>query len=247
MPNRRHYKNSPITEAVIDIRLEPPSNFKPESLEPIADRISGRYPKREDVSLFQGIFTIGSTATSTQTKLGYLYRSTDGKYVLQTRTNGFTLSRLAPYDEWEAFRDEAKTLWDIYREFVVKPIRVNRVASRSINRVDMPLPAQELSEYFRTFPEVSPALPQLLSGYVMHLLIPQEDFNGMLSLIQATVPAQHPNTTSINLDIDMFKESSDFDSDEKIWTFLDYLRDRKNEVFEGCITDKARELFGPLA
>jgi uncharacterized protein (TIGR04255 family) len=244
MPNRRHYKNSPITEAVIDIRLEASSEFKPEFLEPIAEKISRLYPKREDLSLFQGTFTIGSAATSTQTKLGYLYRSADGKYVLQTRTNGFTLSRLAPYEEWEPFRDEAKNLWNVYRE-VFKSSRVNRVASRSINRIDIPLPSVELSDYLRTFPEVSQDLPQVLTGYVMHLLIPQKDFDGVLSLIQATVPAQQPNMTSINLDIDMFKENGDFDSDEKIWAFLDQLRDKKNEVFEACITEKARELFGP--
>jgi uncharacterized protein (TIGR04255 family) len=246
MPTRRHYKNSPITEAVIDIRLETSSDLKPELLEPIAERISADYPKREDLSLFQGTFTVGSAATSTQTKIGYLYRSRDGKYVVQTRINGFALSRLAPYEEWEPFRDEAKRLWNVYRE-VYKLIRVNRVASRSINRVDIPLSSVELSDYLRTFPEVSKDLPQVLTGYVMHLLIPQKDFDGVLSLIQATVPAQQPNTTSINLDIDIFKESGDFDSDEKIWTFLDRLRDRKNEVFEACITDKARELFGLIA
>jgi uncharacterized protein (TIGR04255 family) len=247
MAIRKHYTNSPITEAVIDIRLELQPEFKPESLEPISPRISSAYPRREDLNLFQGQFTVGVGATSTQAKLGYLYRSVDGKLVLQTRTNGFTFSRLAPYENWESFRDEARSLWDIYKE-VAKPVRATRVASRSINRIDIPLQTVDLSEYLKTFPEVSRELPQLISGYVMQLLIPQKDFDGMLSLIQATVPAQQPETTSINLDIDMFKESStEFDSDEKIWGFLDYLRDKKNEVFEGCITDRARDLFEPVA
>lgn len=247
MAIHKHYKNSPITEAVVDIRLELQPEFKPESLEPISTRISSGYPKREDLNLFQGQFTVGLGATSTQAKLGYLYRSLDGKFVLQTRTNGFTLSRLAPYENWESFRDEARSLWNIYKE-VAKPVRAIRVASRSINRIDIPLQPVDLSEYLKTFPEVSRELPQLISGYVMQLLIPQKDFDGMLSLIQATVPAQRPETTSINLDIDIFKESStDFDSDEKIWGFLDYLRDKKNEVFEGCITDRARDLFEPVS
>src|SRR5271169_4831080 len=101
MAIHKHYKSSPITEAVIDIRLELRPEFKPEYLEPISTRISGPYPKREDLNLFQGQFTVGVGATSTQAKLGYLYRSVDGKFVLQTRTNGFTLSRLAPYEKWE--------------------------------------------------------------------------------------------------------------------------------------------------
>jgi uncharacterized protein (TIGR04255 family) len=248
MPNhRRHYQNSPITEAVIDIRAELSAEFRPEFLDSIGVRLNNAYPKRDDLNLFQGQFTIGVGATSTQAKLGYLLRSGDGKYVFQARTNGFTLSRLAPYDKWEPFRDEARRLWEIYKD-VAKPIRVIRVASRSINRIDIPFPQVEVSDYLRTYPEISEDLPQFLSGYVMQLLIPQMEFDGMLSLIQATVPAQRPETTSLSLDIDMFKESSShFESDQNIWTFLEYLRDKKNEVFEGCITDRARELFGTVA
>jgi uncharacterized protein (TIGR04255 family) len=247
MSTRRHYKNSPITEAVIDIRVENAPEFKPEMLEPIGGQLNAVYPNRQDLDVIKGTFTIGAAPTSIQAKLGYAYRSTDGKYVLQTRTNGFTLSRLAPYEEWEPFRDEAKKLWNIYKE-VAKPIRASRVASRSINRIDIPLPNVELTEYLRTYPEISRDLPQVLSGYVMQVLIPQVSFNGMLSLILASVPAQRAETVSINLDIDIYKEStSDFDSDEKIWSFLELLRDKKNEIFEGCITDRARELFGPVA
>jgi uncharacterized protein (TIGR04255 family) len=103
-----------------------------------------------------------------------------------------------------------------------------------------------LKEYFNTFPEVAPGMPQMLSGYVMQLLIAQEDFGGMLSLIQATAIAPRPDVASIVLDIDLYKESSsEFDSDEKIWQLLELIRDRKNEVFESCVTDKARDIFKP--
>ncbi len=33
-------------------------------------------------------------------------------------------------------------------------------------------------------------------------------------------------------------------SDDEVWALLEALRNRKNEFFEGCITDKTRELFG---
>ena len=49
-----HYQNSPITEAVIDIRVEVASDFKAEMLEPIHDLIPANYPARQDVMFFQG-------------------------------------------------------------------------------------------------------------------------------------------------------------------------------------------------
>jgi len=217
-------------------------------LEPVYDLIRADYPKREEVMFFQGQFVMRPDAapTATQTKQGYLYRSSDGKYVLQTRINGFTLSRLPPYENWDSFRSEARRLWVIYKH-IAKPVRATRVAVRSINRIDIP-PFTELKDYFKTFPEVSPDLPQSLTGYVMQLLIAQEDLGGMLSLIQAIVPPPRREVASINLDIDLYKESiSEFASDTEIWEFLEVLRDRKNKVFEGCITDNARDLFEPIA
>jgi uncharacterized protein (TIGR04255 family) len=242
----KHYWNSPITEAVIDIRVEVSPDFNTDSLESIHAQISKDFSKREEIMFFQGQFnpTADPTTSATQTKQGYLYRSNNGKYILQTRTNGFTFSHLPPYETWNTFRSEARKLWDTYRE-VAKPVRVTRVAVRSINRIDLPPPV-DLKEYFNTFPEVAPGMPQMLSGYVMQLLIAQEDFGGMLSLIQATAIAPRPDVASIVLDIDLYKESSsEFDSDEKIWQLLELIRDRKNEVFESCVTDKARDIFKP--
>lgn len=111
----------------------------------------------------------------------------------------------------------------------------------------MPLPITELREYLRTLPEISSDLSQVLNGYVMQLLILQKDFGGMLSLIEATVPPPRPEVFSVNLDIDLFKESTtEFDSDEKVWRLLDILRHKKNEIFERCITEKARTMFSPV-
>jgi uncharacterized protein (TIGR04255 family) len=240
------YERPPITEAVIDIRVELPDQFKVETLDRIREKIATDYPTHEELNEIKGSFTLGASAKSIQRKLGYRDWSHDKMYVLQARMNGFTFSRMPPYEHWEPFRSEARRLWDIYWQ-VVKPARVSRVAIRYINRIDVPTIPIELSEYFRTFPEISRALPQTMSGYVMQLLIPQEDFGGMLSLIEATAPAPKEGVTSVNLDIDLFKEGTgEFDSEEKIWDLIEYLRDKKDEVFEGCITDKTRDLFGPV-
>ena len=247
LSTRRHYENSPITEAVIDIRAEFASVPSLDSLASVQDRIKSDYPLRQDLMQVEGQFSLGPEvgAKATKIQLGFRFSSKDGRYILQARANGFTFSRLHPYENWDSLRDEARRMWDIYRG-VTNPLRVTRVAVRYINRVDMPAPVAELSDYFRTFPEVSHEMPQMMNGYIMQLLIPVEDVGGTLSLIEASVPAPRPGVGSINLDIDLFTESSQFDSEDKMWDLLERFRHKKNEIFEGCITDKARELFGPI-
>ncbi|MCO6459644.1 MAG: TIGR04255 family protein [Pirellulaceae bacterium] len=76
---------------------------------------------------------------------------------MQSRVNGFTFSRLAPYESWEPFRHEARRQWEVYRNRL-NPQGVARIAVRCINRIDLPGDSVDLKEYFRTSPEIAPEL-----------------------------------------------------------------------------------------
>ena len=181
-------------------------------------------------------------ASAKQEHTGYVFTSTDKKQVLQARFDGFTFSRLAPYREWESFRDEARRLWTVYRERT-SPAEVLRLAVRYINRFDLPGPNTELKDFFRTTPEISPDLPQTLSSFFLRVVIPQDDLNGQLLINQTIIPPASPDAVSVVLDIDLFRDTEVPDREDGIWQFFEQLHDRKNDVFEACITDRARELI----
>jgi uncharacterized protein (TIGR04255 family) len=238
-----HYENAPITEALIDIRVELPASVVGlQALESIHNRVKEWYPTRNKRLYLQGQFSAGDAigASATQTEMGFAFSSGDGKQIFQARRDGFTFSRLRPYGSWPELRDEARRLWHVYRE-AVNPEKITRVAVRYINQIDIPIAATDYKDYFRTIPEVSPDLPQGLSGFFMQLQFPQTDLWGMLVLTQATLP--YPATNSVILDLDVFKVTETV-SDEDVWAMLETLRDRKNEFFEGCITERTRALFG---
>jgi uncharacterized protein (TIGR04255 family) len=174
--------------------------------------------------------------------MGFAFSTDDGREIFQPGLDGFTFSRLRPYGNWNDLRNEARRLWGIYRE-AVNPLSITRVAVRYINQIDIPGPTVDYKDYFRTTPEVSPVLPQTLSGFFMQLHFPQVDFGGSLILTQTAVPPPAPGFCSVVLDLDVFREG-DLASDDDVWALLDILRDRKNEFFEGCLTEKARALFG---
>lgn len=245
MPTQRHYPKAPITEAIIDLRAELPEGINVGTLESVHVGLESAYPTRKNrnIAVVQG--QIGdqiAAATASSNHVGYLFVSQDQKQIFQARLDGFTMSRLAPYESWEPFRDEARRLWDVYRS-VAEPTKVTRLAVRYINRLDLPLPVADLKDYLRTVPEVSPELPQNLEGYFMQLRIPQADMKSLLLLNQAIIDPAKPGVASIVLDIDVFRLEDLPREDTAVWEFLERLRIRKNDVFEACITDKARELF----
>jgi uncharacterized protein (TIGR04255 family) len=113
---------------------------------------------------------------------------------------------------------------------------------RYINRIDIPLPLNDFKDYLRTVPEVSPDLPQGLSGYLMQLVMPLED-KAIAVITETLIPPPSPNFISIVLDIDVSVPDIMPSDSNVIWETLEKLRGKKNLVFNACLTAKAKELF----
>lgn len=244
MGQSRHYQNAPITEAIIDLRVEPVSGLSGDALELVGDSEKDLYPDRKPILMGTGYLQWGEqvSAAATASPVGTRFVSTDGKVIWQARPDGFTISRLAPYDRWESFRDEARRLWTIYRDRMQIP-SIQRIAVRYINRFDIPCNRLRLKDYFRTYPEVSPELNDEPAGLLLHLRIPQSDLLGEVLINQALVPPATETGRSVVLDLDLYRAESVPAEEEPLWKLFEDLHVRKNQVFEACITDRARELI----
>lgn len=237
----RHYSRSPITEAILDFQVELTEGVELSNLERCQDK---GYPIKKTLTLSPapGGFGGETPTPATLRRVGFLFASADEKQLFQARRDGFTMHRLAPYQGWEPFREEARRLWDIYRR-MGRLRKVRRVALRYVNQLDLPLPIGEIKEFLQTFPEVAPDLPQALAGFGMELNVPLPDIKSTLLLRERVVPPATPKVASVVLDIDLFRSDEIPSDDAKVWAFLETLHIRKNAVFEACITDRVREVI----
>jgi len=241
----RHYDKAPIREAIIDIQIENRPSLTLLDFENVAASPPRGYAERQRVMTGQlrGQFEEGVlTATAKQDQTGYAFVGGEGKHVVQFRVNGFTFSRLAPYLTSDQLRNEAKALWNSYRQ-VAGTVPVVRIGLRYVNQLDLPMPMRDLRDFIRLYPEISSDLPQQIAGFFMQVQIPQEDLGAMLILNETMVPPSGPGIASMVLDIDVFKEGIKLDSDDDLWSTMEALRLRKNLIFEGCITNNTRELI----
>ncbi len=237
---------APITEALLDIRASLPAETDLDRLATFHESILDRYPTKRERSHWETQFELqpGGMAGVKQSQGGvdgYLFISKDETEIVQARRDGFTFNKLKPYVSWMEFRTEGKRLWDHYRE-IASPVSASRIALRYINKIDLPLPV-DLKEYIRTTPEIAPALPQALSGFFMRLVLPFEKRNctGIITLTLGD--PQRPDCVALVFDIDVYREGTFNAQDEMIWTFMEDLRNTKNDIFFKSLTPKTMDLF----
>jgi uncharacterized protein (TIGR04255 family) len=244
-----HFPNAPITEALIDIRVKLPPQTNLAKLAVFHDAIKQRYPAKQERVSWRGHIEVKASPVAQVSQSaaggpdGYLFTSVDGRQVVQARLDGFTFSRLKPYDKWESLRDEARELWQHYIR-IASPETVTRIALRYINRIEIPLPIRDFKEYILTTPEIAPDLPQGLGSFFMRLVIPDAQTQAVAVVTETVEPIEESsNRLPLIFDIDVFRMAAFDVTGKALWETLDQLHDLKNDIFFKSITPKAKELF----
>ena len=248
MKDKLPFPNPPITEAVLDIRVELPTDIDLASLAKFHEAILERFPNKEERFSWKSGFQFKKGAAPEILQAsggadGYLFKSVDGKKIVQARLDGFSFNKLKPYERWETLRDEAKELWALYIT-IAKPVAITRLALRYINKIDIPLPLKDFKEYILTLPEVAKGLPDVFRGYFMtiEMLDPKADLCATIIEALKPIPVDSKSLPLI-LDIDTYKNIRLKPDDGSLWLIMEQLRDFKNRIFLESLTPKTKEMF----
>jgi uncharacterized protein (TIGR04255 family) len=237
------YSKAPITEATIDLRIAVPEDFALARLEHLQTVLDEGYSEKQNIRFDELLVQPEAHTTAHRSQqIGYRFVNADKRRIVQARMDGFAFSLLAPYERWETFSQEARRLWERFRDHI-QPLAVTRLGVRYINRLDVPSPTIELKEYLATVPEIAEGLPQVLQRYFMQLVLPMEAIHATAIINQALVPPPIPDTTSIMLDIDLFRDQDVPQDEEGIWQAFGQLREGKNQIFNASLTHKAKGLI----
>jgi uncharacterized protein (TIGR04255 family) len=248
MARQRHLTNAPITEALIDVHVEPKAGLTFEGLkEALGARDFGYYIKSP---IAHGLFGFRLTSggnqaetTSAAEQIGLRMHSADELYVAQCRLSGFTLSRLPPYEEWENLAAEAKRLWTIYTDCLA-PLRVTRVATRFINKLQLPLqPGDSYQIYLERLVDVPSGAPQAVASFFQRFELVDVESGHRVILTAAQEPTSPPTPPSVILDVDAFMPTNLRPQDDQLWLILEQLRALKNRTFFSSLTEQAAELY----
>jgi len=203
--------NSPITEAILDFKVTVPEDIGLQELAAFHAHIRADFPRKmPQIKIVQQVsFGIGKETKSLVSEKrtdGFRFTSEDGLTIVQVQKNRFSFHRLKPYLDWERFSKEGMELLECYCEHA-KPISVERIGLRYLNRIELPQPFSDFRDFCLLFPETPPEVPQMWSNFFIRFS-PYDQDTGSHGNVTLTIAndAQQVATRFVPIifDIDVF-------------------------------------------
>jgi uncharacterized protein (TIGR04255 family) len=245
---QRHLPKAPITEALIDIRVAPQGGLTFEKLKAAFESADFGYYVKGAITEGTFEFKLPPDEQPPETRaesaqIGLRMHSQDERYVAQCQLNGFTLSRLPPYEDWSRLLGETRRTWTRYVE-LLEPQRVTRVATRFINNLRLPMePGTSFQTYLNKVVDVPEDAPQAVEAFFQRFQLADVQSGARVILTAALDAKTRAQTVPVILDVDAFMSTDVDPAGPEVWGILDRLHDLKNQCFFGTITERAAELY----
>jgi uncharacterized protein (TIGR04255 family) len=240
----RTYRNPPIVEALCEFRFDPASPWDLTIPGLVWEEIKSTFPQKKSATGLELGIHVGAGSVRQQveptTRMQFLRE--DATALVQVGTNLLSVNHLRPYPGWQAFAPLIEQGYRAYLE-VAQPKSIHRIALRYINRIELLGPRVEMEEYFDFYPFLGSRLPQDYADFIVGI---QTAFNGLrdgLRLQLAGPPSKTGDPVLFVLDIDYFLAKPEAVGLDQAIHWVDEAHNRVEDIFEGSISDKLRELF----
>jgi uncharacterized protein (TIGR04255 family) len=148
---------------------------------------------------------------------------------------------LKDYPGWETYSAVIKKQFDTYVT-TAKPTGFKRIGLRFINTIGFASPRVETTEYFNYYPHLPETIDQDHGPFSMQVTHPYAEQREGLMVRIGNPPVMTENV-SIILDLDYFLVKSDKVELKDGLSWVERAHEKIEEMFEACITDKARAMF----
>jgi uncharacterized protein (TIGR04255 family) len=250
-----HLAKAPIIEAVIDIRARVDVPWDVEDIESRLEPLLSDYPNRSKIGSSTltaelqppsdgGHAPVLIAAQEYHGWLGIRADSGDGHLIASFTRDGFALSRLAPYQSWDVFREEALRLWKVFCQ-IANPPGIQRMGVRFINRLNVPVHDLVFSDYFQGMADTPQGLE--MAHFLDQQTLAWHGHPGPPYFVKRIRTFQQPEPQNVDslallLDIDAFCHEPCEVSVSTMNERLSALHWLKNHVFFSSLTDKALEI-----
>lgn len=240
----KHYKLSPIIEAVCEFRYDP--IFPWDSTIPgfLYEKIKGKFPKKGKL-VYNELKVNPDTKGGLQQQFTIIERTQflreDEKLFVQVSENFLAFNKLKPYSSWSEFYQIIQEISKIYFE-LSNPKGFQRIGLRFINQIEFPTISSELKDYFNLYPKIGEKLPQKLESLMMGITFVFENGRDIARVVLANTKVEKEKLAFI-LDIDYFLNKPGAIVLEKAQDWVNNAHTQVENIFEEALTNTTKKLF----
>jgi len=237
------YPTSPVTQAVIEVRVDYEMDIK--GMHKIVGKLKKDYPHQQTVKDIGIDITHEVNTSITPLNERFQLSSRDELDYAIISKNSIAVTRYAPYLGWDALHEHLIKVWKLWKD-VAKTQKISRIGARNINRIDIPCNKGEIvmmEDYFTFYPEVPGASDSPIIEYLMQVTRQINNTSWYATITSTYVPSPLINYVSFILDIDVFCSNDIPINDDKLFSMIAETRNIKNTVFQGYVTQKTKDLY----
>lgn len=169
--------------------------------------------------------------------------SSDEKKFFQLGTNLLSINCLPPYPTWNVYKPQIAFAFKMLKE-VVEIKGFSRIGLRYINCIQFEELDVDLDQYFGFRPFLDQKIPQTMGDFQMKCFFSfNEDRDRCKVQLNSRVPDQKYKTAFI-LDLDYYLNKPQEIKPENALEWIETAHQKVESIFEGCISDPLRKIFG---
>ena len=229
-----HLLNAPIIQSILDIQFSIDAPIRNDAIRTLHSIIKEEYPTVEPSKSLAineeipGQFIL---------KDGYTFTAPEKYKSLAATSSHMNLTQNYPYKDWDDFSTGFLNCWKALAK-IVNPIKINRISTRFVNKIDVAGPVQKIETIFTSYLNIPDDFPQTINNFILAYTIPFEEERCISNIIETMGAPINQEDISLILDIDVLDLNAfDYNIDEVVLK-LEKLHSLKNYIFKKCLTEE---------
>ena len=247
---RREYSRPPIVEVLCDFHFVAGQPWDLTVPGLVYDRVKDDFPLRQQRGIVS--FQVKAETGEAMPEISAIAPATcmqfvrlNGEAMIQVGPNNLTVNHLRPYPGWPVYREIVKRALAVYQAVAV-PESIERIGLRYVNRVELPEQLPTINRYLSAIPGIPVGIPKLIQSWVQRVEVQFEEQNAVLALQSGSLAELNQESQAFLLDLDFYTVPLSRRTVDEAMAWVDQAHEQVESVFEACITDEARELFGEV-
>lgn len=240
----RKYANSPIIEAICDFRFSPDTKWDLTIPGLVYEIVGKEFPNKEQ-RLVQEV-EIAQTPEGMQHQIHIneriLFLANDRKTFVQLGPHLLAVNCLKPYPMWKEFRARIKAALSAIGN-VVDIGGLQRIGLRYLNRIEIPGRSFDFEDYFEFRPFLGQKLTQDMVSFILGCVLPFYEGRDSCRVQLTNAARGSPDSTAVLLDLEYSLAKPKAISPPQVLEWVETAHEKVEDIFEGCISERLREIF----